>query len=441
MNADGSRRWVRPKRAPGRFLTLRAIVGWGLIVLFVMLPFIHWNGRPVVLLDVPTRQFHLFGRTFLSTDGVLLMLLLLTIFVGVFWLTALLGRVWCGWACPQTVYMELLFRPIEQWIEGGRRGQLDLDKRGGGARRVLKHAVFVLLSALVANIFLAYFVGVARLGLWVMDGPIAHPTGFLVMLVTAGLVFFDFGYFREQMCTVACPYARFQSVLLDQDSLIVGYDAKRGEPRGKKGKVEGDCVDCNACVVTCPTGIDIRHGLQMECVACAQCIDACDKVMDKIGRPRGLIRYASQRSLEGGERQGLRPRTVAYPLLLTLLVGALVFAGGSAGEAEVTVLRGLSAPYVADQAGVRNQIRVKIQNRGHEARRYRIELLGLSEATLIAPENPLAIDGGARRETTVFVVSPPSSFSHGVREVEFRVSDGEGFQTTVPYKLLGPGAS
>ncbi|MCA9632941.1 MAG: cytochrome c oxidase accessory protein CcoG [Myxococcales bacterium] len=439
LNEDGTRRWIRPRRSPGRYWTRRAVIGWALIALFVAVPFIKVGGYPVILLDVPARQFHLFGRTFLATDGVLLMLLMLSIFVGVFWLTAMLGRVWCGYACPQTVYMELLFRPIEQWIEGGRAGQLKLDKNGGGSRRMLKFAIFGLLSVFVANVFLAYFVGVERLGLWVAQGPIAHPTGFLVMAVTAGLVFFDFGYFREQMCTVACPYARFQSVLLDKDSLVVGYDEKRGEPRGKKGKTTGDCVDCGACVVTCPTGIDIRNGLQLECIACAQCVDACDTVMDKLERPRGLIRYASQRTLGGEAKKLLRPRAFAYPLVMTLLVGLLVFAGGRTTKADVTVLRGLSAPFVVDQSGVRNQIRIKVQNRGNDDRTYNIELLDANGAKLIAPENPLQVKSGERRETTVFVLAPKEMFTDGKRAVEFRVSDGQGFDRTLPYKLLGPG--
>lgn len=438
LNADGSRNWIRPRRSPGRFLSTRAVVGWLLIVLFVCLPFVKVGGRPLVLLDVPARQFLLFGRVFLATDGVLLMLLLLSIFVGVFWLTALLGRVWCGWACPQTVYMELLFRPIEQWIEGGRSGQLRLDSRGGGWRRTLKYVVFGVLSVLVANVFLLYFVGVERLGAWIIQGPAAHPTGFAVMAVTAGLVFFDFAYFREQMCTVACPYARFQSVLLDQDSLIVGYDESRGEPRGKVGKAEGDCVDCGACVVTCPTGIDIRKGLQMECVACAQCIDACDTVMDKLSRPRGLIRYTSQNALAGKPSRKLRPRTMIYPVLLALLVGSLAFAGGSQGTAEVTILRGLGAPFVQDAQGVRNQIRIKIQNRGSQTRTFKIELLEPNGSQLISPENPLEVKAGGLRETSVFVISPPASFTAGGRKVDFKISDGAGFEETVHYKLVGP---
>ena len=225
LNADGTRRRVRPELSRGRFHRQRLLVGWGLIVLFVALPFVKIAGKPAVLLDLPAREFTLFGRTFLPTDTVLLMLLLLSIFIAIFWITALVGRAWCGWACPQTVYMEFLFRPIERLFEGSRAKQLKIDRQGGGGKRALKNLVFLLLSFFVANVFLAYFVGVATLERWITQSPFEHPTPFLVMSVTAGLVFFDFGFFREQMCTVICPYARLQSVLLDRRSLIIGYDA------------------------------------------------------------------------------------------------------------------------------------------------------------------------------------------------------------------------
>lgn len=249
LNNDGSRRWVRPKPFNGRYHTRRLIVAWLLIVLFAGLPFVRISGEPVVLLDIPGRKFVLFGATFLPTDGVLLMLLMLSIFIAIFLLTSLFGRVWCGWGCPQTVYMEFVFRPIERLLEGSRGQQLKLDREGPNARRILKLGIYAILSVLVANVFLAYFVGTDSLSRWVRQSPVEHPIPFLVVLGTSALVFFDFAYFREQMCTVICPYARLQSVLLDESSLIVGYDAKRGEPRGKGRALGGDCIDCKACVV------------------------------------------------------------------------------------------------------------------------------------------------------------------------------------------------
>lgn len=442
LNQDGTRRLIRPRVSKGRFHQWRRMVGWVLIVLFVAIPFIRLNGKPLILLDVAHREFTLFGRTFLSTDGVLLMLLMLGIFIGIVWITALVGRAWCGWGCPQTVYLEYLFRPLEYLIEGGRTRVVAADKKGAGARRVLKYAVFAVLSVALANVFLAYFVGVDRLFVWMQQSPLEHPSGFLVVAVVSGLVFFDFAYFREQMCTVICPYARLQSVLLDPKSLVIGYDGRRGEPRGR-GPEAGDCIDCFACVRTCPTGIDIRDGLQLECVACAQCIDACDAIMDRVGKPRGLIRYGTQEGLDGDRapsllKRVLRPRTLIYPVVLLAIVGALIAVGGDRNTHEVTVLRGIGAPYTVDEDQIRNQLRIKIHNRSEAEADFRIRLSGLPEGNLIIPQNPLRVEAGDQITTTLFVEAPTSVFVRGKRDVTLSVSTDSGFEEELPYKLLGP---
>ncbi|HEY0464852.1 MAG TPA: cytochrome c oxidase accessory protein CcoG, partial [Polyangiaceae bacterium] len=385
--------------------------------------------------------FSLFGHTFLATDGALLMLLMLAIFATVFWVTALVGRAWCGWGCPQTVYMEFLFRPIERLFEGKREAQLALDKRGMSTRRALKNLVFLALSFVLANVFLSYFVGTHALSSWVTEPPAKHMAGFLVVAVTTGLVFFDFAYFREQMCTVICPYARLQSVLLDRSSLIIGYDGRRGEPRskGKQKPGNGDCIDCQACVVACPTGIDIRQGLQLECIACAQCVDACDSIMARIHKPSGLIRYAAQESLESGKKTSLlRPRLVIYSLLLLGLLLLLSRAVSLKPGAEVTILRGIGAPFSESGAQVVNQIRIKVQNNSGATQNYHVELADLPGVQLIAPEDPLPIPAGEQRSTSVFVLAPRSVFSHAHRSVHFRVTDGHGFHGDFPYELLGP---
>lgn len=450
LNQDGTRRRIRPKLYDGPLLRNRRWVGWGLIVLFVGSPFVRINGKPAILLDVAERQFILGGRTFLATDGVLLMFLMLAIFVGVILMTALVGRAWCGWGCPQTVYMEFLFRPIERLFEGDRNAQLRLDRKGGGVRRILKNLTFLVLSVLVANVFLAYFVGTETLFRWMTSAPAENLGGFLVMGVTAGLVFFDFAYFREQMCTVICPYARLQAALFDKNSLIIGYDDKRGEPRhkGKSVPGAGDCIDCNACVVTCPTGIDIREGLQLECIACGQCIDACNTIMHKVGKPPQLIRYASQNSLSGGETKVVRPRVWIYAALISVLLAALIVIGGRRTTADVTVLRGIGAPFVLEGQTVRNQIRVKIENRHGTAERFGIEVLvgegsqlepaarqGLS---VVNPENPLVVAANDRRTTSLFVVGPRSSYREGKIPIVVRITPSEGPPTDEPYVLLGP---
>lgn len=441
LNADGTRRLIRPKKSPGRFAHARAWVGWSLIALFVGLPFLKIKGEQAVLFDVVARKFTLVGRTFLATDGVLLMLLLLTVFVFVIWATAVVGRAWCGWGCPQTVYMEFLFRPIERWIEGDRVGQLRLDRVGGGWRRPLKLLVFVVISFAIANVFLAYFVGVARLRVWMTSSPFQHPTGFLVMSVTAGLMLFDFGWFREQMCTVICPYARLQSVLLDPRSLVVGYSTNRGEPRakGKPKSGQGDCIDCNACVVTCPTGIDIREGLQLECISCAQCIDACDEIMHRIHKPAGLIRYGTAADLSPVGWSSLRrPRVLIYAGIFALLVTLLVLALGRLGSFDVTVLRGIGAPFVVrDTERVQNQLRIKIENRTHEQGTYRIQLQNTA-LELVAPENPLSVAPDTHVTTGVFVVAPRSAFVGGKLPLQISVTDAAGNRRSVDYQLLGP---
>lgn len=439
LNDDGTRRWIRPRLFDGRFLRARRRVGWALIALFAALPFVRAGGKPVLLLDIPERQFHFFGATLRATDGVLLMLLLLIIFVTIFAVTAWIGRAWCGWACPQTVYMELLFRPLERWLEGGRNAQLRLDREGPNGRRFIRYAVFALLSVVLANLFLSYFVGTERLTTWMTGSPLLHPTGSLVVLVTSVLVYGNFSYFREQMCTVVCPYARLQSVLIDPKSIVVGYDAARGEPRGR-GPARGDCVDCGACVVACPTGIDIRDGLQLECVACAQCVDACDSVMTKFKRRTGLIRHDAEHVLHGakGSLRPLRPRLIAYPVVLAALIGGLVFYARGTSTPEVTLLRGIGSPFEVVGDRVRNQVRVKIRNRSSQGEAYRLDLSGLASAELVAPENPLLVAAGEQGTTSVFVILPLDSLQGGSRTITLEVSNGEGFDVQLPYRILGP---
>lgn len=446
LNLDGSRRWIRPKVFRGRYWKARFALAWGLIALFTALPYVSIGGKPAVLLDITRRQFTLFGTTFLPTDTFFLMLLLVGLVVTIFLLTAIFGRVWCGWACPQTVYMEFVYRPIEQLLEGGRAGQLKMDRDGGGLRRALKYPIFLLVSAFLAHTFLAYFVGVDQLLKWVMGSPAQHPIAFAVMAFTTALMFFDFAYFREQTCLVACPYGRLQSVLLDRKSVIVGYDQRRGEPRGKATRRQregeasfGDCVDCGYCVASCPTGIDIRQGLQMECVHCTQCIDACDSVMATVGKPLGLIRYGSQESFSGKKQRILRPRVIFYPAILLVVFGLLGFSLAKRETADVTLLRGLGTPYSELDSGiVSNQIRVKIVNRSNAPQSYTIELVGVEGAELVAPENPLGVQPNKAVSTTIFVNLPRDRFVDGKLAAKLRIHDGEAFDRTLDYRLLGP---
>ena len=302
---------------------------------------------------------------------------------------------------------------------------------------------FFLISAFLANTFLAYFVGWGRLLEWMTSPPTQHPVAFAVMLGTTLLMFFDFTYFREQTCIVACPYGRFQSVLLDRQSLIVGYDSERGEERApwrkKEHRTAGDCIDCGLCVSTCPTGIDIRDGLQMECIHCTQCIDACDAVMDKIGLEPGLISYTSQTQLETGKRSFLRPRLVVYSAILLVMFGAFGFSLAGKSSADVTLLRGLGAPFsILPDGDVSNQIRIKIANRSQEERSYLIELVDSEGITLVAPENPLVVAVGETEMTGAFLTAPPSVFSAGEALITLRIGDGVDFTEEISHRLLGP---
>lgn len=442
LNEDGTRRWLRPRWAEGDYARRRRVVAWGLMGLWLVLPHLRWAGRPLVLLDFPTRHFTLFGTTFLPTDTILLMLLLVSGLLGIFLLTALFGRAWCGWACPQTVWMEFLFRPIERLWEGGARGSAAIDAAPRWPwRRWAKHATYAVLAVCLGNTFLAYFVGTDRVWAWMRLSPLAHPTPFVIMALFAGGVFFDFAYFREQTCLVACPYGRWQSALLDRQSLIVSYDPGRGEPRGK-GKDRaalGACVDCGMCVAVCPTGIDIRHGLQMECIHCTQCADACNEVMDRTGQPRGLIRYTSRDALEGRPPRLVRPRTVIYPVAFSLFFGGFLFALGTRAPADVTLLGPAGPPYTVEATGdVANAVRIKVTNRTDDARRYRIGLRDAPDARLIAPINPLSVAPGRMELTGVFIVLPPSGFTNGVRTVTVTLDDGAGYHAEFPYRLVGP---
>ena len=366
--ADGSRVFLQPASVNGRFARARTWSAYALIALYVALPWIPINGAPAVFLDVAGRRFHLFGATLAFQDAWLLFFVITGLAFSLFYVTALLGRVWCGWACPQTVFLEHVFRRVEALLEGDAVARRALNQSPWSVqkvgRRLLKHGLFFLISAGVAHLFLSYFVSLPQLWAMMHEAPGEHWSAFLFVFIASGILYFNFSWFREQLCIVICPYGRLQSALIDDHSLVIAYDAARGEPRGKMGTPDaGACIDCRRCVQVCPTGIDIRQGLQIECVACTACIDACDEMMDKVERERGLIRYTSQVALAGNRTRWIRPRTVLYSVLLCAGIAVAAWALSTVRPAAMSVTRMIGAPFFLDADSVRNQFMVRIVNK------------------------------------------------------------------------------
>lgn len=445
LKADGSRRWLKPKLSKHKLLFYRRSLGYLLIAVFTILPFVKIAGTPFILLDITARRFTIFGFTFLPTDTVLLAIFVVGLLLTIFLFTALFGRVWCGWACPQTVYMEFLFRPIERLFDGtaGRGGQ---KKNVRSWRVAAKYFVYFLLCVYLANTFLAYFVGVDELRIWVTRSPMEHPVPFLIMGFVTFAMMVDFCFFREQMCLIACPYGRFQSVLLDQNSIIVAYDKQRGDPRGKLNKkvesalpVLGDCIDCGNCVTTCPTGIDIRDGLQMECINCTQCIDACNIVMEKVGRNPDLIRFSSQ-ARDGGQRTGLlRARTAIYPILLLGIVVAFFSVFLSSKTFDAVVLREPGNSHSLTEDGqIRNLIKLKLTNRSGQEMQFHVEVVAPENASLQLREESLEL---APSETGTFhfsVEMPREGFRVGRASMVLRVENQNDVSRNIRFTMLGP---
>lgn len=443
LDHDGSRRWLSPKLAKGLLWKYRRIVSYFLMAVFLVTPHLRWNGRPLILLDIANRKFLLFGTQFLPTDTPLLAILVVATVLIVVFATAVFGRVWCGWACPQTVYLEFLFRPIDRFFSGtvGKGGK----PRGEIApwKAVARVAVYVILSAIIANSFLAFFVGTDALANWMTSSPFDHPAAFTVMVVITAAFVVDFLWFREQFCTVACPYGRFQSVMLDRQSIIVAYDEKRGEPRRKGKRVEsdpaGDCIECNQCVVVCPTGIDIRDGLQMECINCTQCIDACDTVMTKIKKPTGLIRYSSQDALDGKPASFWRARTIIYPVAIAALGVLFLFALSRTSGFNATLLRGAGQPFVIQGRDVQNSVRLRLVNRTDAAQTYSIEAKSPDDVIAkFLSGSPELASQGTSIEPLLFTFPTSLTAASGQAKATIVIRDESGNERQLTMQLLGP---
>lgn len=408
---EGHRMWLYPRKPGGRFYRARTWLSWLLLAIMFSGPFIRVRGNPLLLLNVVERKFVILGHIFWPQDMFISAITMLVFLTGIIVFTAAFGRLWCGWTCPQTVLMEMVFRKIEYLIEGDSSAQRALARApwsaGKTAKKALKHGIFFGLSFIIGNTLVAYIVGPEKLFRVISDNPAHHLKGLTFMILFTAVFYAIFARFREQACTFICPYGRVQSTLLDENSIVVAYDHKRGETRAPlRGRQPsdlrrkaglGDCIDCRQCVNVCPTGIDIRNGTQMECVHCAACIDACDAVMLKIGRPRGLIRYASLNGIEKGERLRFTPRLAGYSVLLTVLIGFWSFLVFTRSDVQTTFLRAPGALFQQMPDGhFSNLYTVKVVNKTSRAIPIDLKLesiqgdLQVMGSSIIVPPEQLA---------------------------------------------------
>jgi cytochrome c oxidase accessory protein FixG len=448
----GQRMFIIPAEVKGYFQRRKEAVHLFLLGLFLVLPWIQIHGHQAVLLDIPGRQFNLFGLRLFAYDFPLFFLVIFSFAVLLFLLTALFGRVWCGWACPQTVFIEAIYRRIEIWIEGNYIERRKLQAQEMNLMKffkaVLKWSLYFIVSAAFAHSFVAYFSGSAPLIKMMQGSPSENMTYFTIVAFVTALTLFDFGWFREQFCLIMCPYGRFQSVLQDPQTVTVLYDFKRGEPRKGlelPGQSRGDCVSCGRCVEVCPTGIDIRRGAQMECIGCTACIDACDEIMRKVKKPEGLISYRSEK---GGPISWLRPRVILYSLALIGALAALTFLLENRQETFVEILRSRGLPYEIENSGglkkVENHFKFRLENHSDHPLHIHLKPLNHPEIHWVLANEGMDIPANSKIELPIFAEVSESAFASSneikvLMSVSKETEDGKGEEILQqPLSVLGP---
>lgn len=452
IDESGKRNFIFPKKPNGILYKYRTYVSWVLLTFLLAAPFIKIKGNQFLLFNVLERKFNIFGFPFWPQDFHLLVISLLLSVVFVILFTVVFGRIFCGWMCPQTIFMEMVFRKVEYIIEGDRSKQIKLDKQEWNAekirKRLLKWFSFFIISFIISNVFLAYVIGSDEVLVYITEGPLANIGILVKLLIFTSIFYFVFAWFREQVCIIVCPYGRLQGVLLDNKSINVAYDFVRGEADNGRKKLRkdedrdslgvGDCIDCKQCVQVCPTGIDIRNGTQLECINCTACIDACDEIMDKSGFDKGLIRYASEDDIEKKEKFKFNARLIAYSVILTILVGVLLTMLFLRTDVEATILRLPGQTFQSTETSIKNIYTVKFINKTTE------DINNVS-IELISHEGEVQMVGGhvnikkqGWKEGTLFVEIDKKDLNSSKEKLKIGIySDGKLIETTST-NFMGP---
>lgn len=447
VNREGKREYVFPKMPQGKLHTYRLIVSWFLLAVFFLMPFVRVNSEPYFLIDVISRRFILFGQIFWPQDTYLFAIMMLTMVVFIVVFTVALGRLWCGWACPQTIFMEMVFRKIEYLIEGNASQQRKLKKQGWNFekiwKRVLKYIIFLVLSLAISATLFAWVIGTDKLFAMFGEPFPENRAALIAMFLLAGFFLFVYSWFREQVCVILCPYGRLQSVLLDSNTILVAYDYNRGEPRGNYKKDEdrgeagkGDCIDCKACVEVCPTAIDIRNGTQLECVNCTACIDVCNHTMERIGKPKGLIRFDSENGISTGSKIKLNGRLIAYISVLTALMIFLSVLIFSRSDVETTILRTPGLLFQKQPNGqISNLYNIKVVNKKREKFTLDVRLI-FPKGKVMMPSGEMMVKEAASTEG-VFLVYIDEKDVNGKIPITLGVYSGEKLIEEIEVTFVG----
>lgn len=452
--SKGERKWIYPKKPEGRFYDYRKYVSYLLLIFLFGAPFVKVNGNQFLMFNILERRFNIFGFPFWPQDFHIFVIMMVIGVVFIILFTVAFGRIFCGWLCPQTIFMEMVFRRIEYWIEGDRGKQMRLSKQEWNAEKIRKKGIkwflFFIISFLIANVFLAYLIGSDRLLQYITDGPMNHLSTFFSLLIFTGIFYFVFAWFREQVCVIACPYGRLQGVLLDNKSIIVAYDHKRGEKEKGRAKFKknedreasgkGDCIDCFQCVQVCPTGIDIRNGTQLECINCTACIDACDSMMEAVDLPKGLIRYASEENIEKKAKFRFTPRLKGYTVVLGILTAVLVGMLFVRSEVEARILRLPGQLYEHKENNIiSNVFTYKLVNKT-TADFGDIEFRLMSHPGTVKPvqDKEIVVPGQELSEGTLFIEINASALEDEKEKVEIGIYSGDRLIETTKTMFMGP---